>query len=367
MKTPVLQFGTSRFLQAHADLFFSEGDPQQSVTVVQSSGDQSRAHRLAALAAPEGYPVRIRGMMDGQTIDETRRVTAIKRCLSTAEHWPEVTRIAIEEADYIISNTADAGYQESPEDKNKSFSQGMSYPAKLYHLLAARHAAGAGAVTVMPMELIVDNGKVLRNLVSEIGLAHEASDALMSFLRDEVIWVSSLVDRIVSAPIEPAGAVAEPYALWAIEAGPRVTIPTHHPSIQLVDDLQEIERLKLHILNLGHTAMVDIWKKEGATGSPLVRDYMSTAEVRAALTALYQEEILPVFAKAGQGDQAKAYLATTLERFANPFLDHKLSDIAQNHVQKVERRVSAFIGWARTLGYGGEMPRLSAIMSRARL
>jgi tagaturonate reductase len=42
MKTPIVQFGTSRFLQAHADLFISDamraGQPVGPVTVVQTSG-----------------------------------------------------------------------------------------------------------------------------------------------------------------------------------------------------------------------------------------------------------------------------------------------------------------------------------------
>jgi tagaturonate reductase len=80
MKTPVIQFGTSRFLQAHADLFLSEGVPTMAVTVVQTSGDPARAGRLAALAAPDGYPVRVRGRQDGRVIDETRQVTSVKRC-----------------------------------------------------------------------------------------------------------------------------------------------------------------------------------------------------------------------------------------------------------------------------------------------
>ena len=80
--TPILQFGTSRFLQAHADLFFHEGTPARAVTVVQSSGDPERARRLAHLA--EGYPVRIRGISEGKTIDEERHVTSVRRTLSTA-------------------------------------------------------------------------------------------------------------------------------------------------------------------------------------------------------------------------------------------------------------------------------------------
>ena len=51
--TPILQFGTSRFLQAHADLFVSDalarGQALGPITVVHSSGDAGRSHRLAAL------------------------------------------------------------------------------------------------------------------------------------------------------------------------------------------------------------------------------------------------------------------------------------------------------------------------------
>ena len=62
--TPILQFGTSRFLQAHAALFMSEARVPRSITVVQSSGDPARSGRLAALAAPEGYAVAQRWFAD---------------------------------------------------------------------------------------------------------------------------------------------------------------------------------------------------------------------------------------------------------------------------------------------------------------
>lgn len=365
MKTPVIQFGTSRFLQAHADLFLSEGTPAKAVTVVQTSGDPARAGRLAALAAPEGYPVRIRGLQDGSTVDETRRVTSVKRCLTTSCQYDEVLRVFVEEADYVLSNTGDSGYEAKPEDTLPAFSPAMSFPAKLYHLLAARHAAGARAPTILPMELIADNGKALQGLVVAIAKVNGASADLSNYIENKTIWASSLVDRIVSAPIEPAGAVTEPYALWAIERMPGLVAPTAHPSIQLVDDLREIETLKLHILNLGHTALVDMWKAHGAPADALVRQFIALPEMAAELAEIYAREVLPVFGALGCEKEAARYLATTMERFANPFLDHKLSDIAQNHAQKVERRIGAFIQLARDSGYGGELQRLSAIVGRS--
>ncbi|GAB1584698.1 MULTISPECIES: mannitol dehydrogenase family protein [Phyllobacteriaceae] len=363
MKTPVIQFGTSRFLQAHADLFLFEGSPKRAITVVQTSGDTARAQRLAALAAPEGYPVRIRGLAEGRAIDETRSVTSVKRCLSAATDWPEVVRVFIEEAEFVLSNTGDAGYQPRPEDSAVEYHPAMSFPAKLFHLLAARHAAGAAPIIVMPMELVVDNGRVLKNAVLAVAAQRKCAQDLRSYIENDVVWACSLVDRIVSEPIEPAGAVAEPYALWAIQKEPGVVAPCVHPAIIMVDDLKEIERLKLHILNLGHTVLVDIWQRHGGKGDPIVRDFIARPEVHDELTAIYREEVLPVFAHLGQGEAAEHYMTVTLERFANPYLDHRLADIAQNHAQKVERRIGAFLDVARTSGATYLQPRLAAIVA----
>lgn len=237
----------------------------------------------------------------------------------------------------------------------------MSFPAKLFHLLAARFAAGAKPLLIMPLELVPENGKVLRARLLQIGTDNGAAPALLSWIA-ALPFANSLVDRIVSEPIEPAGAVAEPYALWAIEKGEGIFAPCEHPAVQLVDDLEEIERLKLHILNLGHSALVDFWRGSGAKSGVFVRDLMAGAEGE-ALLSLYAQEVLPGFAHKGRGDEAQVYLATTLDRFRNPYLNHAIADIAQNHPQKVERRIAAFIAW---LGVDAPAtPRLQAIVERA--
>ena len=62
MATPIVQFGTSRFLQAHVDLFVSdaraEGQEAGPITVVQTSGSAARAglgraHLPVCLAPPD--------------------------------------------------------------------------------------------------------------------------------------------------------------------------------------------------------------------------------------------------------------------------------------------------------------------------
>lgn len=359
--TDILQFGTSRFLQAHADLFFSESGTPREVTVVQSSGDPSRRKRLDALADPAGYPVRVRGLMNGREIDETRTVISVKRTLSTATDWEEVREAAIK-ARIIISNTADNGYQPQPADTDPVASQAMSYPAKLFHLLAARFQAGGEPVTVMPTELIPENGRVLKERVLEIARQQRATGMLIAWL-EETPFANSLVDRIVSEALEPAGAVAEPYALWAIEAAPGITAPCAHDCVQLVDDLEKIERLKLHILNLGHTVLAQLWREAGADKNALVREAVAGPD-GAFLDTLWKEEVLAGFEAAGMGDEAARYVAVTRERFQNPFLDHKLADIAGNHAEKARRRIGAFMEWSAGNG-APAMPRLKAILGKA--
>lgn len=356
--TPIVQFGTSRFLQAHADLFFEEGEPRRAVTVVQSSGDPERAGRLRHLA--EGYPVRIRGLWDGRTVDEERRVEAVRRTLSTARDWDEVGRVVTEEAEAILSNTGDRGFDPLPGDETEDDPQAVSYPAKLFLLLARRHEAGGAPLDIFPMELISNNGDVLRDRVLRIANARGASDALMGWL-NECRWAVSLVDRIVSEPIEPAGAVAEPYALWAIESQPGLSAPTAHEAISMVDDLEPIERLKLHILNLCHTVLVQLWRDADGADDTIVSAAMDEAIGR-EMQAIAEAEVLPGFAAHGMGDEAATYLATTLERFRNPFLHHRLSDIAQNHEQKIDRRIGAFLRWARRAQPDFTAPRLSRIV-----
>ena len=361
MRTPILQFGTSRFLQAHADLFCSEAEMPRLVTVVQSSGDASRTHRLAALADPLGFPVRIRGLQNGETVDEETRVTSVRRTLSTATNWDEVERVFCREAEIVISNTGDAGFEPRPSDGDTAPSQEMSFPAKLFHLLSARFSAGGDPLVIMPTELISRNGDVLKARVLEVGRSVNADEKILDWIAG-LAFANSLVDRIVSEPIEPAGAVAEPYALWAIEEADGVVAPCDHPDVKMVPDLDETERLKLYVLNLGHTVLVDIWQTQNLAGDALVRQMMDSP-LREILDTIYRDEVLPGFALRGYGDASRTYLQTTVERFRNPFLDHRLSDIAQNHAQKAQRRIGAFMGWVEPTGL--KMPELKKVLARA--
>jgi len=366
--TPIIQFGTSRFLQAHVDLFVSEalqhGDAAGHITVVQSSGDPSRSARLAALANPAGFEVRIRGLHNGELVDRSVSVKSVARALCLPRDLETVTKIMSTEARIVLSNTSDAGFRSQAEDRALEFSTGMSYPAKLTWLLFKRFSAGGEPIQIMPAELVPDNGDTLRDLV--LSIARLYPEDFQVWLRDRVLWINSLVDRIVSEPIEPAGAIAEPYALWAIENQPGFLPPCSHPDVKVVSDLKEFETLKLYILNLGHTYIVSRWRRMADGKTQFVRDYLMDEGNLSDLRDLYREEVIPAFGAQGCGEAAEAYVASTIDRFRNPYLDHRLSDIAQNHAEKVERRIGTFLDFARKADPSLQIPRLETLVHQTR-
>jgi tagaturonate reductase len=367
MTRRILQFGTSRFLQAHADLFVHEarqaGQNIGPITIVKTTQGGARDGRVRAFGGAAGYPVRIRGFDKGRLVDETRPVTSVIRALDAHADWFELIEIFSNSTEIVVSNTGDNGYGLDPEDAKRRPAAGevpRSFPAKLLALLISRFERGAAPLLVLPCELVSRNGLALRGLLGEL-VDHwgEGADFKL-WLAREVTICDTLVDRIVSEAIEPIGAVAEPYALWAIQRERGLAEPLKHPDVVYTDDLEPYLRLKLHILNLSHSYLADIWRREERRAEETVREIIADANVRARILSLFDDEILPGFAARGLGPQAQAYLVSTLERFENPFLNHKISDIFEGHRMKVERRAKAFVAWVHAIDPTLRLPRLEA-------
>lgn len=369
-ENPILQFGTSRFLLAHADLFISQaleaGEALGKVTLVQTTGSAESARRVAALASGATYPVRVRGLADGKVVDEELQGNAIGKALFAGSDWPAVRRAGLA-ARVILSNTGDRGFGLDPLDTRGSIADRSvaprSFPAKIAVLLLERAEANPQQpISLFPCELIEKNGERLREIVT--GLAREWGfpESFFAYLDTHCHFANSLVDRIVSEPIEPVGAVAEPYALWAIGEQDGLVLPCRHPAIVVTPDLQRYETLKLHILNLGHTFLADRWRSEGRPAAETVREILGDAAVRADLEAVWREEVQPVMAARGLGEEAVAYMAEVLDRFLNPFLVHRLSDIANNHAEKINRRIRPIVKAGRSLWLN--QPRLTVMLEK---
>jgi tagaturonate reductase len=367
MSRRIVQFGTSRFLQAHVDLFVHEaragGQEIGPITVVKTTAGDDRSGRVQAFSRPEGFPVRIRGYRDGVLVDETVQVRSVDRAFSAHEQWPRVVDDFVNDAKIVVSNVGDRGYDVAEVDRCFDFqSKGAppGFPSKLLALLLARYSGGGRPLLFLPSELRPSNGQTLAAIVANLAVVTRTTAAFRDWLKHEVMFADTLVDRIVSDQIEPIGAIAEPYALWAIRRADFGELFAH-PAVMMVDDLEPFERLKLHILNLGHTVLAEEWLRRGHSVDETVQKILAEPLVFRRLSGIYAEEVIPGFALRDMGAVATRYVQTTMERLQNPFLNHRISDIAKNHAIKVGIRVRAFVDWVNEKDQRFCMPQLTKI------
>jgi tagaturonate reductase len=369
---PILQFGTGRFLQAHVDLFVSEamdaGDALGGITAVRSTADAASAARLRALAGGRAYEVVVRGLVQGQPYERLHVCRSVREALDAREHWSELRHRVRDGVQVIVSNTGDAGWNLHDRDDAASLhpdaAAPASFPARLTVLLHDRwRARPDDPLTLLPCELLPHNGHRLRAVVASLARTYACDDGFLDWLQHHVVWANTLVDRIVSGALWPIGAIAEPYALWAIERQPRLVLPCRHPSIVVTDDLGPHERLKLFLLNLGHTALAQEWMRGDHGADMTVAQAMGEPSLRRMLEGVWTQEVLPVFDALGEGDAARAYLVELRDRLANPYLEHRLEDIARDHAQKKLRRIAPLVDLARKHVPALAQPRLRAVLA----
>ena len=70
----------------------------------------------------------------------------------------------------------------------------------------------------------------------------------------------------------------------------------------VTNDLKRYERLKLFILNLGHTWLAEIWRRRNGAPAMTVREAMADEAMVSELGDLYEKEVLPVFAGDRNGE-----------------------------------------------------------------
>jgi tagaturonate reductase len=339
----ILQFGAGRFLRAFADLFVhqsnSRGQSVGRVVIVQSTGD----NRADGLNKQSGrYHVVIRGLENGAVVDRVEAVESVSRAVVAASQWDEVLALARSpQLKLILSNTTEAGYNLDAADRATD-APPRSFPAKLLTALRSRFEAGLPGLTVVPCELREHNADLLLGLVLQLARDWALPEAFQKWLSGECIWLNTLVDRIVTGtprehPLLAQDAmltVCEPYALWALEDKPRAWRFLTHPAVVWTENVEPYFLRKVRILNGGHTALLIKARPRGFT---TVREAVCDPELGAWLERLLLEEIVPTLE--GRVEGPREFARQVLERFKNPFLEHKLSDIAVLHETKVQVRL----------------------------
>ena len=282
------------------------------------------------------YDVIIRGRAGGEIIDERKHISCVSRCIDITCEYGELRKLFCSEAlKIVISNTTEAGICFDESDK-KEDSPNVSFPAKVTALLYERFLSNATGLVFLPVELIEQNGDRLRECIIQYAELWKLGGAFIEYVEKECSFCNTLVDRIVTGHItddaDPCSTACEPYRSWIIQADERAKAVIPFENITYTDDLVPYRTRKVRILNGTHTMSV---LAAHMAGFDIVRDMVNNAlfgrYIQLGLKEIKSTIDLP-------RQELDDFAASVLERFNNPFIDHKLLDISLNSVSKFKAR-----------------------------
>lgn len=368
----VLQFGTGVLLRGLPDYFIEKANQKGvfngRIVVVKSTdtGDISSFQEQDNL-----YTLSIRGIKNGQNIDEDIICSAISKILQANTQWSEVLNYAANPSiQIIISNTTEAGLQYVEEKLTHEPS--ISFPGKLtqclYHRYVKLGHSPESKIVVLPTELLTDNGIILKKIIEKLIHFNDYPRSFGDWVNEKVIFSNTLVDRIVPGKLsneaqkilfekygytDSNAIMCEPYALWAIEGGQEVhdllTFSGANDEIKIVPDISQFKELKLRILNGSHTLLC---AKAIAEGFETVYLAMSDPKFKKYAEELIFEEILPSLPKDIKKEDKLSFAKDVIDRFSNPNIEHKWTSIAVQYPMKLTIRVLPLLkSYRQTIGF----------------
>ncbi len=355
----VLQFGEGNFLRAFVDYFIDVMNEKagfdSKVVLVQpiESGEAVKNF----INEQEGlYTLFLRGNENGQKVNAKRVISSVSRCLNPYSDYEAYMECAKNpDLRFIACNTTEAGirYDASCGPKDRP---AASYPAKLTQFMYARYQAFGGekgkGFVILSCELIDNNGKELEKCVLKHAEQWGLGADFINWVKDENIFCSTLVDRIVTGyPRNEAAAICEElgyvdniidtgeiFGFWVIE-GPeslKKELPFDKAGLPVLitDNHKPYKQRKVRILNGAHTSMV-----LGAylAGQDIVRDCMKDDVIRGFMNKTIYEEIIPTLTL--PENELLDFAKAVTDRFNNPFIDHALLAISLNSTSKWKARV----------------------------
>ncbi|MCR5733718.1 MAG: tagaturonate reductase [Lachnospiraceae bacterium] len=351
----VLQFGEGNFLRAFVDYFFDMMNEKAGfngkVMLVQPI-DKGLA---GMINEQEGlYTLFLRGQENGQKVNRKRVISCVSGCINPYEEFDDFIGCAKNrELKFIVSNTTEAGIAFDPSCK-ASDRPAASFPGKLTQFLYERYKHELDGLIILSCELIDRNGDELRKCVDQYIDLWGLSKDFKKWVSEEIIFCSTLVDRIVPGyPRAEAADICnelgyvdnlldtgEVFGAWVIE-GPQAVkdaLPFEKAGlpIMVVDNVDPYKKRKVRILNGAHTSMI---MAAYVSGQDIVRDCMKDEVIRGFMNKALYEEIIPVLSDSLPEDDLKEFAKAVSDRFANPFIDHQLLSISLNSQSKWKARV----------------------------
>ena len=243
-----------------------------------------------------------------------------------------------------------------------------SYPGKLTKFLFERaeafdYAPDKGLI-ILPVELIDDNGIMLKKCVLSLAKQWELGDRFIRWLHDACVFTSTLVDRIVTGyPKAEAEEIweklgyedqlldtAEPFGLWVIESDRDISkdlpLDACGLPVTFTDNQKPYKQRKVRILNGAHTSFVPA---AYLYGYDVVKQAMADPLIKQYILDTLNDEVIPTLTL--PKDDLISFAQAVISRFENPFIEHSLLAISLNSVSKWRARcMPSFLSYIENTG-----------------
>lgn len=356
----ICHLGIGRFHRAHQarvlHMLLQQGDADGWGLCAIGLRVEDRA-TLDALQAQDGlytltetdgdvHRVRVIGsiMQCVDATDDPRKAIA-----AIADAHTHIVSLTITEAGYCLDarGRLDAAHADIAHDLARPTAP-RSAPALIVRALARRRDVAGRGLTLMSCDNLIDNGKRLRAAVRDF--AQLADPGLAEWIDTHCRFPCSMVDRITPGADPAADRVlceqlgvrdaipvlSEDWLQWVLEddfAGERP--PFERAGVVLGGDVPAYERLKVGLLNGGHSAIAHLGLSRGYQG---VHEAMADPCIRAWL-ARYLRDVAEVL-DPPTGVDVEGYCAALIRRFSNPALKDTLLRLAQDSSMKFRQSLS---------------------------
>jgi tagaturonate reductase len=368
----VLQFGEGNFLRAFVDYIFDvtneKTDFNGGVVIVKpiEFGNLDRFHEQECQ-----YTLQLRGFVDGKPKELTRQITSVVDAVAAIDDYQKYVEYATcDTLRFIVSNTTEAGIVFDASDDNPDAQPPKTYPGKLTQILYKRYQKFNGAkdkgLILLPCELIADNGIELKKCIMQFIDLWKLPEAFKNWVNEACSFCPTLVDRIVPGyPRDDAAKLceewgyedqlidrAEVFGLWVVESDSNLPLeqlekelPFKEAGLNVVftKDHHPYKERKVRILNGSHTSFV---LASFLAGNDNVENSMKDPVIRKYMEETLYDEVIPTLSLAKE--DCEEFAKAVIDRFLNPFVDHRLLSISLNSVSKWEARcLPSFLGYVK--------------------
>lgn len=360
----VVQFGEGNFLRGFVDYMIDianeKGFFDGSIVLIKpiSFGSLEAFHKQDCQ-----YTVSLRGMVNGKPQIINRRITSVKDAVDSYFEYDKYMELAaIDTLRFVVSNTTEAGIVFDDSDRFEA-APPKTFPGKLTKFLYHRFEVFQGAMDkgliMLPVELIDDNGIMLKNCVLQFIDLWKLGDKFRDWVENACIFTSTLVDRIITGYPKDAEekewealgykdqilVTGEPFALWVIESQKDIRrefpLPDSGLPVIFTPNQKPYKQRKVRILNGAHTSFV---LASYLCGNEIVKESMDDPHINCFMKQTLYEEVIPTLTLPKQ--DLEEFAAAVIDRFNNPYVKHSLLAISLNSVSKWRARcLPSFLGY----------------------